>query len=53
MNKECQAVGCTNIGHKVTVRMTIRETGKDEVHDIYMCEFHIRVQQNINLENLN
>ena len=43
MNK-CQNVECNNIGRKVTVQMIMKGTNKEEIHDIYMCQICINIQ---------
>lgn len=45
MNKECQAVGCTNVGIPIKVSMIMQNTNKEEIHDIYMCRFCIEIQE--------
>jgi len=43
----CQNVECNNIGRKVKVKM-VMDNGKTEIHDIYLCQICINIQNNIN-----
>lgn len=43
---ECQNIECKNIGRKVTVKMDIN--GEEQIHDIFLCQICINLQNAIN-----
>lgn len=43
--KTCQNVKCENIGTRI--RCIIDVGGKDEIHEIYLCRFCIKKQEDI------
>jgi hypothetical protein len=40
----CQNVECNNIGRKVTVKMIMEPDMRKEIHDIYLCQICINLE---------
>ena len=48
MNNICQNVDCQNIGRKVKVSMIMEPDKREEIHDIFLCQICINLQNAMN-----